>query len=248
MGTLSQCYSTYSNHVASPFLTELNLESNSAALPIATTPTMAPNSTTRVNSALPSTTTTTMAPNSTTPLNSGVLAGKARAVVEQFASYRRHGHGYPDACGSDFIRYQPWVSSLQACQNMCSDEYSCRFVAYSRVGEQGCGLYKSQCHGQTHTTCSFSECFETYEKEQYWLYGAGYPGSCGSDYIRNEVNVASVQDCLGLCSAESQCHFAAYNRFGDRRCGLYKSSCDGQEKAGCNFLSQCYKTYAKSAQ
>merc|ERR1719379_1617190 len=101
-----------------------------SALPIATIPTMAPNSTTRVNSALPSTTTTTMAPNSTipvnsalpitttttmapnstTPLNSGVLAGKARAVVEQFASYRRYGHGYPDACGSDFIRYQPWVS------------------------------------------------------------------------------------------------------------------------------------------
>jgi hypothetical protein len=218
-------------------------------LPSTTTITMAPNSTIPVNPALPITTTTSMAPNSTTPLNSGVLAGKARAVVvEQFASYLRHGHGYPDACGSDFIRYQPWVSSLQACQNMCSDEYSCRYVAYSSSGEQGCGLYKSQCQGQTHTTCSFSECFETYKKEQYWLYGAGYPGSCGSDYIRNEVSVASVQDCLGLCSAESQCHFAAYNRFGDRRCGLYKSSCDGQEKAGCNFLSQCYKTYAKSAQ
>merc|ERR1712232_545144 len=58
---------------------------------------------------------------------------------------------------------------------------------------------------------------------------------------RNEVNVPSLQQCLELCSAEAECHFAAYNKFGDRRCGLYKSGCNGQEKTGCNFLSQCYE-------
>merc|ERR1719263_2578524 len=161
-------------------------------------------------------------------------------------TYQAHGDGYPDACGPDFIRYEKAGSSVESCQALCSAESNCKFVAYSSVGEQGCGLYKSQCHGQTHGTCSFSECYHTYEKKPYWDFGAGYPEDCGSDYIRNEVNKASLQDCLGLCSAESECHFVAYNKVGDRRCGLYKSSCSGQQQTGCT-LSQCYATYTNIA-
>merc|ERR1712232_1410403 len=189
----SECYDTYEKeqdwfYDASPALAALKSESNSAALPI--------------------TTTSTMAPDSTTPLNPRGLAGKATASVD-VASYLRFGSGYPDPCGSDYISSQVGVASLQACQNMCSDESSCRYVAYSPVGEQRCSLYKSQYQGQAHTTCSTSECYDTYEKEQFHLYGAGYPGPCsGSDYIRNEVNVPSLQQCLELCSAEAECHFA----------------------------------------
>merc|ERR1711972_221799 len=189
---LSECFETYEKeqdwfYDASPAFAALKSESNFAALPTTTTTTMAPDSTTPLNSALPITTTSTMAPNSTTPLNPRGLAGKATASIDA-ASYLRFGSGYPDPCGSDFISSQVGVASLQACQNMCSDESSCRYVAYSPVGEQRCGLYKSQCQGQAHTTCSTSECYVTYEKEQYQFYGAGYPGPCGSDYIRNEVN------------------------------------------------------------
>merc|ERR1712048_498935 len=77
---------------------------------------------------------------------------------------------------------------------------------------------------------------------QYRNFAAGYPSHCFSDYIRNEVNIATLQACLGLCSDEAECHFVAYNKLGDKRCGLYKSSCNGQEQTGCT-LSQCYTTY-----
>merc|ERR1712203_24308 len=129
----SECYDTYEKeqdwfYDASPALAALKSKSNSAALPTTTTTTMAPNSTTPLNSALPITTTSTMAPDSTTPLNPRGLAGKATASIDA-ASYLRFGSGYPDPCGSDYIGPDHvGVASLQACQNMCSDESRCRYV------------------------------------------------------------------------------------------------------------------------
>jgi hypothetical protein len=170
------------------------------------------------------------------------LVPSTLAGDEKLATYQEYADGYPQACGTDFIKYMEGLSSLENCQSLCSAESACKFVAYSSTGVRGCGLYKSKCHGQTHSACSSSECYNTYEQNQYWYFGAGHPRNCLSDYIRNEVNIASLQDCLGVCSDESECHFVAYNKLGDRRCGLYKSSCNGQEQIGCN-LSQCYVTY-----
>merc|ERR1712125_269794 len=151
--------------------------------------------------------------------------------------------GYPNACGSDYIRKQDNVYSLQACQDLCSAESDCQFVAYNRVGDRRCGLYRSQCQGQTHTSCDTTECYYTYQKQQYVYYGAGYPNACGgSDYIRKQDNVYSLQACQDLCSAESDCQFVAYNRVGDRRCGLYRSQCQGQTHTSCD-TTECYYTY-----
>jgi hypothetical protein len=208
--------------------------------------------------------------------------------------YSSYGAGYPDQCNADFIRFQKNVWSLQQCQAECSSESECQYVAWSPSG--GCGLYKSTCHGQTHTKCDGNECYWTYHKEMrtcvwndqqcggfwqkdkdccdanaaciwagfakkcettttttlpptpwYSQYGAGYPGpNCLGDYIRNEVNVHSKQDCLNKCTADFGCNFVAYNfaANGDHRCGLYRSTCQQQVHAACGN-TECCITFQK---
>merc|ERR1712232_641982 len=94
---------------------------------------------------------------------------KQRAPI---ITYQEYSDGHPRACGPDFIKYRERVASLESCQGLCSAESDCKFVAYSSAGVLGCGLYKSKCQGQTNSARSSSECYNTYEKKQYWYFGA----------------------------------------------------------------------------
>merc|ERR1719450_750347 len=119
-------------------------------------------------------------------------------------AYSSYGAGYPNQCGSDFIRYQKNVWSLQQCQAECSSESECQYVAWSRTGERGCGLYKSTCQGQTHTGCDGNECFWTYHKKMHTCVWNNE--KCGGTFQRE-------QDC---CDANAACVWA----------GLFVKKCE----------------------
>merc|ERR1712048_771138 len=69
----------------------------------------------------------------------------------------------------------------------------------------------------------------------------------GGDYLTHEDGIASLAACQQLCSAKnSACQLVAYNSasFGEKRCGLYKSKCQGQQDTACGN-AECYRTYQK---